>query len=298
MSGSNGPVSQGAEESGADRSSGPEAPAESASIAESEAPAESASIEEPTPAEESTPPGEATSADDATPVVEEQAEEAPHPIAAPSVMRRMGMWMFIRGIAGVAFGLATVFWPRETLANITQLTLGVDVADYVILAYLVLSAVLLVGQALAVRSAARTVTGSAGASGQAGASGPAPVFGQFVTGLLGQAIVVIPTGIFLLIADTPAQLRAAVCIWAVLHGSVELWLYRLARTAPMASDHLLAAFCHVLLGVIVGFGDDMGALTVFGFAGAAVLIASVLYMLGGYTRVSRARAALASAADD
>lgn len=186
------------------------------------------------------------------------------PVLTRDQVRSMGRWMFVRGLLGFAFGMATVFWPRDILADPTQLTLGVQTVDWVIMAYLVVSAVLLV---LAARST------------------PQPVR----TALLGQAVVIVPAVVFLLIADTPPQLRAAVCIWAILHGALELWIHRTLRTSPMASDHLIAAGCHLLLGVILAFGSDMGALTIFGFAGAAVVIASVLYMVGGYSRVARAR---------
>lgn len=186
------------------------------------------------------------------------------PVLTRDQVRSMGRWMFVRGLLGFAFGMATVFWPRDILADPTQLTLGVQTVDWVIMAYLVVSAVLLV---LAARST------------------PQPVR----TALLGQAVVVVPAVVFLLIADTPPQLRAAVCIWAILHGALELWIHRTLRTSPMASDYLIAAGCHLLLGVILAFGSDMGALTIFGFAGAAVVIASVLYMVGGYSRVARAR---------
>lgn len=186
------------------------------------------------------------------------------PVLTRDQVRSMGRWMFVRGLLGFAFGMATVFWPRDILADPTQLTLGVQTVDWVIMAYLVVSAVLLV---LAARST------------------PQPVR----TALLGQAVVVVPAVVFLLIADTPPQLRAAVCIWAILHGALELWVHRTLRTSPMASDHLIAAGCHLLLGVILAFGSDMGALTIFGFSGAAVVIASVLYMVGGYSRVARAR---------
>lgn len=195
----------------------------------------------------------------------ESGPESPDPVLTGDQLRSMGRWMFARGLLGFAFGMATVFWPRDILANATQLTLGVQTVDWVIIAYLALSAVLLV---LAARRA------------------PQPVR----TALLGQAVVVVPAVVFLLIADTPPQLRAAVCIWAILHGALELWIHRTLRAAPMASDHLIAAACHLLLGVILAFGSDMGALTIFGFAGAAVVIASVLYMVGGYSRVARARA--------
>lgn len=187
------------------------------------------------------------------------------PLLTRDQVRSMGRWMFARGLLGFAFGMATVFWPRDILANATQLTLGVQTVDWVLIAYLSASAILLV-------LAARGV--------------PQPVR----TALLGQAVVVVPAVVFLLIADTPPQLRAAVCIWAILHGALELWIHRTLRTSPMASDHLIAAGCHLLLGVILAFGTDMGALTIFGFAGAAVVIASVLYMVGGYSRVARARA--------
>lgn len=187
------------------------------------------------------------------------------PLLTRDQVRSMGRWMFARGLLGFAFGMATVFWPRDILANATQLTLGVQTVDWVLIAYLSASAILLV---------------------LAGRGVPQPVR----TALLGQAVVVVPAVVFLLIADTPPQLRAAVCIWAILHGALELWIHRTLRTSPMASDHLIAAGCHLLLGVILAFGTDMGALTIFGFAGAAVVIASVLYMVGGYSRVARARA--------
>lgn len=202
---------------------------------------------------------------DPAPVGAESGAEPVDPILTREELRASGTWMFARGLLGFAFGMATVFWPRDVITDARQLTLGVQTVDWVMMGYLVLSACLLV-------PAAR--------------SAPQPVR----TALLGQAVVVVPALVFLLIADTPPQLRAAVCIWALLHGALELWIFRTMRSAPMASDHLIAAACHLLLGVILAFGDDMGALTIFGFTGAAVVIASVLYMVGGHTRRSRARA--------
>ena len=184
-----------------------------------------------------------------------------------------GAWMFARGAAAFVFGIVTVFFPREQLAGPTQLALRVDTADYLIIGYLIVQGLLIVGFARHVTASART-----------------PV--------LGQVVIVLPALIFLFLADQPGQLCAAVAVWALLHAACELWLWSLVRSLPNSSDFLIVGGIHALVGVIIAFGDDMGALTVIGFTGAGMLASGVLYMLGGYARRNLAtRAAEAPGTD-
>src|SRR5699024_7495740 len=90
-------------------------------------------------------------------------------------------------------------------------------------------------------------------------------------------------------ADQPAELRAALSIWALLHGALEFYSWRQLRAQPMASDFLIAAGVHVLLGIILVFGDGMEALSILGFTGATTLIAGVLLIIGGHSRLIMAR---------
>lgn len=176
-----------------------------------------------------------------------------------------GKWMFLRGLIGFIFGLATVFWPRTELGGPTNLGIETRTVTLVILTYLVINGLGLVFQAITLtvpEDTARTIR----------------------TVLLGQAIIVIPAGIFLVFSTSTGSVRAAVSTWALLHAGLELWLWYRLRTNSMSSDHLYVAGCHGLLGIIVAAGFGMGALTVFGFTGAGVMIASVLYLLGGYSR--------------
>ncbi|RAE31178.1 hypothetical protein DN524_32160, partial [Burkholderia multivorans] len=95
--------------------------------------------------------------------------------------------------------------------------------------------------------------------------------------------------VFLAIADTPAELRAALSIWAILHGLIELWNYRKLVHHPMATDFLISAAVHILLGIILLAGDTLAALDIVGLTGAAALIAGVIFIIGGYSRMSRVR---------
>lgn len=167
--------------------------------------------------------------------------------------------MFLRGAAGVIFGLVTVFFPREQISGPAQLALRVDTADYLVIGYLIVQGLLILGFARSVTASART-----------------PV--------LGQAVIVLPALVFLFLADQPGQLRAAVGVWALLHAACELWLWSYVRSLPSSSDFLIVGGIHALIGIIIAFGDDMGALTVIGFTGAGMLASGVLYMLGGYSR--------------
>jgi len=171
--------------------------------------------------------------------------------------------MVVRGILGVAFGIVTVFWPRDS-SNPLQLSLPTDVVDHLAIGYLILFALALVFQA--VRS---------------------PL--NVRTAIFGQAVIAIPAIVFLFLADQPAELRAALSIWALLHGALEFWAYRQLRSQPMASDFLIASGVHVLLGIILVFGDGMEALSILGFTGAATLIAGVIFIIGGYSRLSKGR---------
>lgn len=180
-----------------------------------------------------------------------------------------GTWMFARGAAAFLFGIVTVFFPREQIGGPAQLALRVDTADYLLIGYLIVQGLLILGFARAVTTSART-----------------PV--------LGQAVIVIPAIIFLFFAEQPGQLRAAVAVWALLHAACELWLWSLVRSLPSSSDFLIVGGIHALIGIIIAFGDDMGALTVIGFTGAGMLASGVLYMLGGYSRRSQARRTTAS----
>lgn len=183
----------------------------------------------------------------------------------------LGVPMIVRGILGVVFGLATVFWPRDS-HDPRSLSLGTDVVDYLAIAYLVLFALTLIYQGL--RS-------------------PLSVS----TAVHGQAVITIPAIVFLLLADDPAEVRAAISIWALLHGLIELWNYRQLKSLPMPSDFLISAGCHVLLGVILIFGDGFDALWILGFTGVAVLIAGVIFIIGGYSRLSRAKQMAAANAE-
>ncbi len=172
--------------------------------------------------------------------------------------------MIGRGICGAAFGLATIFWHREQLASAAQLAIGVRTAALVTLVYIVVQAVLLAAQSLRQRGTPRLI-------------------------LQCQAIVALPAVIFLALAQEPGQLRAAVCIWAFLHGLLEVWMYRERRSEAMSTDFLISACLYLLLGIILAFGTGLAALSVFGFAGAAVLISSVLFIVGGVSRRMRSR---------
>ncbi len=184
--------------------------------------------------------------------------------------KALGTPMIIRGILGVLFGFATVFWPRDSHTP-TQLSLRVDVVDVLSISYLVLFALALVYQAFRAPLSVRTA-------------------------MLGQAVIAIPAIVFLFLADHPSELRAALSIWALLHGLLELWNYRQLKSHPMASDFLISAGCHGLLGIILIFGDDFQALAILGFTGAATLIAGVIFIIGGYSRLSRAKQARTAAA--
>ncbi|MGC2942015.1 MULTISPECIES: HdeD family acid-resistance protein [unclassified Brevibacterium] len=190
----------------------------------------------------------------------ESTQAAPQAIAAAS---RLGWPMVVRGFLGVVFGIVTVFWPRDA-SNPLQLSLPTEVVDHLAIAYLILFALALVFQA--VRS---------------------PL--NVRTAIFGQAVIAIPAIVFLFLADHPAEVRAALSIWALLHGALEFWAYRQLRSQPMASDFLIASGVHILLGIILVFGDGMEALSILGFTGAATLIAGVIFIIGGYSRLSKGR---------
>lgn len=183
------------------------------------------------------------------------------PATPAGTPRSFFVLLALRGVWGVLFGLAAAFWPREHFGASTQLFLPVDTVDLLLMGYLVVLAVLLVLQSRTVPQPSRTA-------------------------MLGQAIVTLPAIVFLWLGDDAGQLRAAVCIWALLHGLLELWIYLVRRHDGPASDFLVFAGLHVLLAVVVGFGDTMGALTVLGFTGGATLIAGVFAILGGLSRNS------------
>ncbi|WP_205631340.1 hypothetical protein [Brevibacterium linens] len=130
-------------------------------------------------------------------------EAAPQAIAAAS---RLGWPMVVRGILGVAFGIVTVFWPRDAI-NPAQLSLPTEVVDHLAIGYLILFALVLVFQA--VRS---------------------PL--NVRTAIYGQAVIAIPAIVFLFLADHPAELRAALSIWALLHGALEFWAYDSCAPSP------------------------------------------------------------------
>ncbi|WP_231447485.1 HdeD family acid-resistance protein [Brevibacterium zhoupengii] len=198
----------------------------------------------------------------------------PRPEALPQAIsesKALGAPMVVRGILGVAFGFATVFWPRDA-ASPKHLSMGVDIVDILSISYLVLFALVLVYQGLRSPLNVRTA-------------------------VYGQAIITVPAIVFLFLAEQPAELRAAMSIWALLHGLLELWNYRQLKTHPMASDFLIAAACHVLLGVILMFGDGFGALWILGFTGVATLIAGVIFIIGGYSRISKSKQVAAGQAE-
>jgi len=180
--------------------------------------------------------------------------------------------MVLRGGLAVVFGLVTVFWPREQIGSPTNLNIAVTTVDVLLLVYLALHGILVLAQGLRTHSDMRMP-------------------------LLGQAVVVVPGIVFLLLADATGQLRAAIAVWAVLHGLIELWIWRAHRDERMSSDFLIVGGIHVLLGVIVLAGTDMNALSVLGFTGAAAMIAGVFSLVGGYSRRSRSRAGMTAGAE-
>lgn len=184
-----------------------------------------------------------------------------------------GTWMILRGAACFIFGLVTVFFPREQISGPAQLALRVDTADYLVIGYLIVQGLLILGFARNVTASART-----------------PV--------LGQAVIVLPALVFLFFADQPGQLRAAVGVWALLHAACELWLWSYVRRLPNSSDFLIVGGIHALVGIIIAFGEDMGALTVIGFTGAGMLASGVLYMIGGYSRRNLAAQATGTSGTD
>lgn len=180
-----------------------------------------------------------------------------------TLFARSAPWMIARGLFAIVFGIAATFWPREQLGSAAQLTLRIDVASYLLIAFVAVNAVLLIIQGV------RTTT--------------------VRYPLWGQAVVAVPAILFLILALTSGQLRAAVCVWAILHGLVELWMWWTLRQLPLSTDYLYCGAIYVLLGIIMAIGDNFGALTIVGFTSGGVLIAGVLYVLGGLTRRSRAR---------
>ncbi|WP_198392091.1 HdeD family acid-resistance protein [Brevibacterium yomogidense] len=189
-----------------------------------------------------------------------------------SPQRSLGTWMVLRGGLAVVFGLVTVFWPREQIGSPTNLNIAVTTVDVLLLAYLALHGVLVLAQGLRTQTDMRMP-------------------------LLGQAVVVVPGIVFLLLADATGQLRAAIAVWAVLHGLIELWIWRTHRDERMSSDFLIVGGIHVLLGVVVLAGTEMNALSVLGFTGAAAMIAGVFSLVGGYSRRSCGRAGTVAGAE-
>lgn len=179
-------------------------------------------------------------------------------------LRTLGAWMSIRGLLGVVFGLAMVFWPREQLGSPANLGIPVATVDNLLIAYLAVAGVLVLVHGLRTHTDLRTP-------------------------LMGEAVVVVPALAFLFLAENSAQLRAAVAVWAVLHGLLELWIWRQQRGMRMRSDFAISGAVHLALGVIVLAASSMGALSVFGFTGAAALIVGVFFLVGGYSRRSLAR---------
>lgn len=178
--------------------------------------------------------------------------------------------MVIRGVLAIVFGLATVFWPREQIGSPANLNIAVPTADLLLLAYLVLHGALVLVQGVRSRDDLRMP-------------------------LLGEAVVVLPGILFLLLAEASGQLRAAIAVWALLHGLLELWIWRGRRGEPMSSDFLITGGIHVLLAVVLFAGTDMNALSVLGFTGAAALIAGVFSAVGGTARRSGRKRAVRGA---
>ena len=175
-----------------------------------------------------------------------------------------GGWMVARGVLGVLFAIVAAFWPREQLGSVANLTVGVSVVDWLIFAFIALNALM-----LAVQGFAST---------------------HLRMMLWGQAVVSIPAMMFLVMADSAGQLRAAVAVWAVLYGAIELWMWRGLRGTRLATDHLYAGAAYVLVGLIIAFGSSMGPLTIMGFTSVAAVVSGVLYIIGGFSRRAHARA--------
>src|SRR5699024_6875993 len=189
-----------------------------------------------------------------------RSEASPQAIAAA---QRLGPPMVVRGTLGVVFGFVTVFWPRDD-SNPLQLSMSTDVVDHLAIGYLILFAAALVFEAVRAPLTVRTA-------------------------IYGQAVIAIPAIVFLFLADNPAELRAALSIWALLHGALEFWAYRQLKAQPMASDYLISSGVHVLLGIILVFGDGMADLSIRGIYRAGRVTAGALWHMCGPTRNTQGR---------
>lgn len=194
-----------------------------------------------------------------TPAVRTPSQLTPE--AHASAVRTLGTWMLIRGVLGVVIGVIAVFWPREQLGSPANLGIPVATVDAILIAYFALLGIILLAQSRVMLPDLRT-----------------PV--------LGQAIVVVPALVFLLMASSAAQVRAAVCVWALLTAACEAWVWSRDRLLEPASDFLISAGVHALLGVILLVASEAGALSIFGFLGAASLLVGAFLILGGLTRRS------------
>lgn len=174
---------------------------------------------------------------------------------------RVATWMIARGLWSVIFGIVVVFWPRVQIDSPFNTAVGVRTAALLILAYIVVQALMLLGQA---------------------AKTPA-----LRTQLLGQAVVVLPAAGFLLFASEAGAVRAAIMVWALLHGLLEAWIYLRVKHQRMSTDFAIAAAVHLLLAIAMIAGSNMKALSEMGLTGAAATIIGVVYAVGGFTRNNR-----------
>lgn len=174
--------------------------------------------------------------------------------------------MVVRGIFGFVFGIVTIFWPRDSV-NPTALSLRTEVVDLIIVVFLAVNALLCVWQALSRQHP-----------------------GSTRTVVLGQAVIAIPAIVFLLIAETPPQLRAAVMIWALLYGAGELWIWwQIRADYAGAGDFLISGAVFVIVALALFIGSTMQSLSILGFTGAAALLSGVVYVLGGITAAKRSK---------
>ena len=173
---------------------------------------------------------------------------------------RVATWMIARGLWSVIFGIVVVFWPRVQVDSPFNTAVGVRTAALLILAYIVVQGLMLLGQA-AKTPALRTQ--------------------------LGQAVVVLPAAGFLAFATEAGGVRAAIMVWALLHGLLEAWIYVRVKHQRMSTDFAIAAAVHLLLAVAMILGSNMKALSEMGLTGAAATIIGVVYAVGGFTRNNR-----------
>ncbi|WGW11879.1 hypothetical protein LWF01_17595 [Saxibacter everestensis] len=169
--------------------------------------------------------------------------------------------LLCRGVLGVIFGVATIFWPRDD-SNPLDLEMPMGIVDGVIGCYLLATVVLL--------------------GWQSRHPGVAPRLRVFA---IIQAVVALLAAIGLLTFTGDQQtLQLVVGAWALLNGLLEMfsWLEVRGRYRG-AQDFVVTAGLFLVLAAVLFFVPRIGALSVLGLTGAVALMSGVLFVLGGLT---------------